>query len=70
MKYLAPMAFVLAASAAYAETDITYLMWGSPQEADAWKVVVAGFEALHPDIKVTVEVADWDRYWEKLRVQQ
>jgi multiple sugar transport system substrate-binding protein len=68
MKYLS-LAFVLAASTAYAETNITYQMWGSPQEAEAWKVVVKGFEAAHPDIKVTVEVADWDSYWEKLRVQ-
>ena len=69
MKKLATLAFLLTASAAMAKTDITYLMWGSPQEAEAWKVVVAGFEAAHPDIKVTVEVADWDSYWEKLRVQ-
>ena len=68
MKYLASLAFILTASTALAETDITHLMWGSPQEAAAWKVVVAGFEAVHPGIKVTVEVADWDSYWEKLRV--
>mgnify|MGYP003422935515 FL=1 len=26
------------------------------------------FHAEHPDITVKVEVADWDSYWEKLRV--
>ena len=67
MKYLS-FAFILVASTAMADTNITYQMWGSPQEAAAWNVVVAGFEKLHPDIKVTVEVADWDSYWEKLRV--
>lgn len=69
MKYLTTLAFVLSASTAMAETSISYLMWGSPQEAEAWATVVKGFEAGHPDIKVSVEVADWDSYWEKLRVQ-
>ncbi len=73
MKLLTSLSAALLATAApfaaQAQTAITYLMWGSPQEAAAWQVVVGGFEALHPDIKVTVEVADWDSYWEKLRVQ-
>ena len=62
------VAAVCLAGAASAQTDITYLMWGSPQEAEAWATVVDGFEVLHPDINVTVDVADWDSYWEKLRV--
>ena len=70
MKYVSLMALILAAGTARAETQISYLMWGSPQEAEAWATVVKGFEARsHPEIKVTVEVADWDSYWEKLRVQ-
>ena len=69
MKYVSLMALILAAGTARAETQISYLMWGSPQEAEAWATVVKGFEAAHPDIKVSVEVADWDSYWEKLRVQ-
>ena len=69
MKYLATLSFILAASSAHAETSLSYLMWGSPQEAEAWAVVVKGFEAAHPDIKVNVEVADWDSYWQKLQVQ-
>ncbi len=69
MKYFSLMALILAAGTARAETQISYLMWGSPQEAEAWATVVKGFEVAHPEIKVTVEVADWDSYWEKLRVQ-
>jgi multiple sugar transport system substrate-binding protein len=57
------------ATAAHAETTITYLLWGSPQEGAVWNKIADGFEAAHPDIKVNVEVADWDSYWEKLRVQ-
>ena len=62
------LALALTAGAAQAQS-ITYLLWGSPQEAAAWEVIVAGFEAENPGIDVTVEVADWDSYWEKLRVQ-
>jgi multiple sugar transport system substrate-binding protein len=71
MKYLATtaLALTLAATTAQAQTDITYLLWGSPQEGEVWNQIAATFEAAHPDINVTVEVADWDSYWEKLRVQ-
>ncbi len=55
-------------SNAFAQSEITYQLWGSPQEGAVWKAIVAGFEAQHPDIKVTVEVSDWDTYWEKIRV--
>ena len=69
MKRLSLMLSLLLTSTAHAETTLSYLMWGSPQEAEAWAVVVKGFEAAHPDIKVNVEVADWDSYWQKLQVQ-
>lgn len=58
----------LGTQAARAETEITYQLWGSPQEAEVWQKVAAAFEAQHPDIKVKVEVNDWDSYWEKIRV--
>jgi multiple sugar transport system substrate-binding protein len=59
---------LLGAGAARAETEITYQLWGSPQEGEVWQKVAAAFEAQHPDIKVKVEVNDWDSYWEKIRV--
>lgn len=65
----ATLAFLLSTVAAEAQTDITYLLWGSPQEGEVWNQIATAFEAAHPDINVTVEVADWDSYWEKLRVQ-
>lgn len=63
------IALALCGTAAQAQTDITYLLWGSPQEGEVWNKIAASFEAAHPDINVNVEVADWDSYWEKLRVQ-
>lgn len=62
-------ALILCASMAQAETQVTYLLWGSPEEGKVWKTIADSFHAAHPDITVNVEVADWDSYWEKLRVQ-
>ncbi len=46
--------------------EISFMMWGSPEELDVWEQVVADFEATYPNIKVSVEVSDWDSYWDKL----
>jgi multiple sugar transport system substrate-binding protein len=62
------MNLALTASAVLAETEITFQLWGSPQEGEVWTRVADAFHAEHPDITVKVEVADWDSYWEKLRV--
>ncbi len=62
------LALSLMTGAANAATEIKYQFWGSPAEADVWNKVAKAFEAAHPDIKVVVEVSDWDAYWEKLRV--
>jgi multiple sugar transport system substrate-binding protein len=57
------------ATAALAQTEITFSLWGSPQEGEVWEQIATAFEAAHPDISVNIDVADWDGYWEKLRVQ-
>lgn len=57
------------AMAAAQEAEITFSLWGSPQEGEVWQQIARAFEAEHPEIKVNIEVADWDGYWEKLRVQ-
>lgn len=48
-------------------TEITYMMWGSPEELEVWQALVSEFNAAHPEITVNVEVSDWDGYWEKLK---
>ena len=49
--------------------EITFSMWGAPEELTVWKQIVADFEAANPNIKVNVEVSDWDSYWSKLKTQ-
>lgn len=66
------LALMLAAATvmpASAQTNITFSLWGSPQEGAVWQKIAEAFEAEHPDINVNIEVADWNSYWEKLRVQ-
>jgi multiple sugar transport system substrate-binding protein len=59
---------LLLSTAAHADT-ITYQAWGSPAEGAVWNEIARAFEAANPDIKVDIQLADWDSYWEKLRVQ-
>ncbi len=66
---LSAIALILSAGAALSETEITFQLWGSPQEGEVWAGIAKAFEAAHPDIKVKIELSDWDSYWEKLRVQ-
>jgi multiple sugar transport system substrate-binding protein len=47
--------------------QITYMEWGDPAELSVWKAIVADFEAANPNIKVNVDVSDWDSYWTKLK---
>jgi multiple sugar transport system substrate-binding protein len=58
-----------AAGATGGKAEITFSMWGAPEELTVWKQIVADFEAANPNIKVNVEVSDWDSYWSKLKTQ-
>ena len=60
---------LLLSTTANADTTITYQAWGTPAEGAVWNEIARAFEAGHPGISVKIELADWDSYWEKLRVQ-
>jgi multiple sugar transport system substrate-binding protein len=46
--------------------DITFTMWGAPEELAVWQAVVDDFHTANPNITVKVDVSDWDSYWTKL----
>ena len=46
--------------------EITFTMWGAPEELTVWQAVVDDFHAANPNISVKVDVSDWDSYWTKL----
>ena len=48
-------------------TSLSFMMWGDPAELTVWNQIVSDFEATKPNIKVNVEVSDWDSYWTKLK---
>jgi multiple sugar transport system substrate-binding protein len=50
-----------------APVQLTFMMWGAPEELAVWNQIVADFEAQNPNITVNVEVSDWEAYWEKLK---
>ncbi len=47
-------------------TEVKVMMWGSPEELAVWQSVADAFHTKNPSIKVTMDVADWDSYWDKL----
>lgn len=49
-----------------APVEITFMMWGAPEEQVVWGEVVHDFHAANPNINVKIEVSDWDSYWTKL----
>jgi multiple sugar transport system substrate-binding protein len=50
-----------------APVEVSFMAWGAPEELAVWQKIVDNFEAANPNIKVNVEVSDWDSYWEKLK---
>jgi multiple sugar transport system substrate-binding protein len=58
-----------AAAPAGQTASITFSAWGSPEELEVWKKIIADFESANPGIKVNVEVSDWTSYWDKLKTQ-
>ena len=54
------------APAADKATEVTFMMWGAPEELAVWQAVVDDFHSANPSITVKVDVSDWDSYWTKL----
>jgi multiple sugar transport system substrate-binding protein len=54
------------APAAQKATEISFMMWGAPEELTVWQAVVDDFHKANPNITVKVDVSDWDSYWTKL----
>jgi multiple sugar transport system substrate-binding protein len=47
--------------------ELTFMLWGAPEELAVWNAIVEEFQAQNPNITVNVEVSDWEAYWEKLK---
>jgi len=56
-----------ASQAKQGPVTISFMAWGDPEELAVWQQIVDDFQAANPNIKVNVEVSDWDSYWTKLK---
>ena len=49
--------------------ELTFSVWGDPEELAILQAIADDFVAQNPGIEVTVNVSDWDTYWDKLQTQ-
>jgi multiple sugar transport system substrate-binding protein len=56
-----------ASNATQGPVTISFMAWGAPEELAVWQQIVDDFQVANPNIKVNVEVSDWDSYWTKLK---
>ncbi len=47
--------------------ELTFSVWGDPEELAILQEIADAFQAENPNITVTVTVSDWDTYWDKLQ---
>ncbi|MEZ4560563.1 MAG: hypothetical protein R2854_29705 [Caldilineaceae bacterium] len=46
--------------------ELTFSVWGDPEELAILQAIADDFVAQNPGIEVVVNVSDWDTYWDKL----
>lgn len=51
------------------QVELTFSVWGDPEELRILQEIADDFHAENPNISVTVTVSDWDTYWDKLQTQ-
>lgn len=66
VKFLAPLALVLAWGQATAQTTITYWQYDFASRIDAMNQLIAQFEAANPDIIVVQETFPYDAYQQRV----
>lgn len=49
------------------EVELTFSVWGDPEELAILQEIADDFQVENPNVKVTVTVSDWDTYWDKLQ---
>lgn len=49
------------------DVEITYMMWGSPEELAIWQQIIDDFQKANPNVKIKLDISDWESYWNKLK---
>jgi len=55
--------------AANEKVELTFSVWGDPEELAILQEIADDFALENPNVEVTVTVSDWDTYWDKLQTQ-
>jgi multiple sugar transport system substrate-binding protein len=51
------------------KVDLTFSVWGDPEELAILQEIADDFTKENPNVNITVNVSDWDTYWDKLQTQ-
>lgn len=49
------------------KVDLTFSVWGDPEELAILQEIANDFTKENPNVNITVNVSDWDTYWDKLQ---
>ncbi len=49
------------------KVELTFSVWGDPEELAILQEIADDFAAQNPNVHITVNVSDWDTYWDKLQ---
>lgn len=47
--------------------ELTFSVWGDPEELKILQELADSFHEENPNVTITVNVSDWDTYWDKLQ---
>ncbi len=64
-----PAAQVATQATSAEKVELTFSVWGDPEELKVLQELADDFSKENPNIKITVTVADWTTYWDKLQTQ-
>jgi len=60
---------MVAVPALSAKYNLSFMMWGMPEEFKVYQQIIASFEKQNKDISIKATLVDWDTYWDKLQTQ-
>lgn len=67
LKYLSSILILSLFALSYAQTTVTWAMWGSPEEIATHQAVADAFMAEHPDIQIEIWSQPWGDYFTKIQ---
>jgi multiple sugar transport system substrate-binding protein len=51
------------------QVELTWSMWGADTDKEAWSAIAKMVTQKYPNIKIDLQISDWNTYWQKLQTQ-